>query len=98
MSLNAKLIKELRKVWASIVDCKNALLKNDNDVDKAVDWLRKRTICCYKKSGRVAAEGLVGVYVANKQACLIEINSETDFVSENTKFVSGIPSLNLMEI
>ena len=88
MSLNAKLIKELReKSGAGIVDCKNALLENDNDVDKAVDWLRKKGLSvAAKKSGRVAAEGLVGVYVANKQACLIEINSETDFVSRNEKF------------
>ena len=88
MSLNAKLIKELReKSGAGIVDCKNALLENDNNVDKAVDWLRKKGLSvAAKKSGRVAAEGLVGVHVENNQACLIEINSETDFVSRNEKF------------
>ena len=58
MSLNAKLIKKLReKSGAGIVDCKNALLENDNDVDKAVDWLRKKGLSvAAKKSGRVAAE------------------------------------------
>ena len=88
MSLNANLIKELReKSGAGIVDCKNALLKNDNDVEKSIDWLRKKGLSvAVKKSGRVAAEGLVGVHIRNNQACLIEINSETDFVSRNEQF------------
>ena len=88
MSLNANLIKELReKSGAGIVDCKNALLQNDDDVNKSIDWLRKKGLSdAAKKSGRVAAEGLVGVYISNNQACLLEINSETDFVSRNEKF------------
>ena len=88
MSLNANLIKELReKSGAGIVDCKNALLQNDNDVDKSIDWLRKKGLSvAAKKSGRVAAEGLVGVHISGNKACLIEINSETDFVSRNEKF------------
>ena len=100
MSLNAKLIKNLReKSGAGIVDCKNALLENDNDVDKAVDWLRKKGLSvAAKKSGRVAAEGLVGVHISNNQACIIEINSETDFVSRNEqfqKFVSACSKIAL---
>ena len=88
MSLNANLIKELReKSGAGIVDCKNALLQNDNNVEKSIDWLRKKGLSvAAKKSGRVAAEGLVGVNITNNQACLIEINSETDFVSRNEQF------------
>ncbi len=88
MSLNTNLIKELReKSGAGIVDCKNALLQNDNDIDKSIDWLRKKGLSvAAKKSGRVAAEGLVGVHIDNNQACLIEINSETDFVSRNEQF------------
>ena len=88
MSLNANLIKELReKSGAGIVDCKNALLENDNDVEKSIDWLRKKGLSvAVKKSGRVAAEGLVGANVSNNKACLIEINSETDFVSRNQQF------------
>ena len=88
MTLNANLIKELReKSGAGIVDCKNALLENNNDIVKSIDWLRKKGLSvAAKKSGRVAAEGLVGVHIANNQACLIEINSETDFVSRNEKF------------
>ena len=88
MSLNANLIKELReKSGAGIVDCKNALLQNDNDVNKSIEWLRKKGLSlAAKKSERVAAEGLVGVYISNNQACLLEINSETDFVSRNEKF------------
>ena len=92
MSLNANLIKELReKSGAGIVDCKNALLQNDNDLDKAIDWLRKKGLSvAAKKSGRVAAEGLVGVCIDNNEACLIEINSETDFVSRNEQFQSFV--------
>ena len=88
MNLNTNLIKELReKSGAGIVDCKNALLENDNDIDKSIDWLRKKGLSvAAKKSGRVAAEGLVGVHISNNQACLIEINSETDFVSRNEQF------------
>ena len=88
MSLNANLIKELReKSGAGIVDCKNALLQNDNDIEKSIDWLRKKGLSvAAKKSGRIAAEGLVGVHIDNNQACLIEINSETDFVSRNEQF------------
>ena len=88
MGLNANLIKELReKSGAGIVDCKNALLENENDVDKSIDWLRKKGLSvAAKKSGRVAAEGLVGVCINKNEACLIEINSETDFVSRNEKF------------
>jgi len=88
MNLNTNLIKELReKSGAGIVDCKNALLENDNDVDKSIDWLRKKGLSvAAKKSGRVAAEGLVGVHISQNKACLIEINSETDFVSRNEQF------------
>ena len=88
MSLIANLIKELReKSGAGIVDCKNALIENDNDIDKSIDWLRKKGLSvAAKKSGRIAAEGLVGVHIDNNQGCLIEINSETDFVSRNEQF------------
>ncbi len=88
MGLNANLIKELReKSGAGIVDCKNALLENNNNVDKSIDWLRKKGLSvAAKKSGRVAAEGLVGVHISNNEACLIEVNSETDFVSRNEQF------------
>ena len=100
MSLNANLIKELReKSGAGIVDCKNALLQNDNDIDKSIDWLRKKGLSvAAKKSGRVAAEGLVGVHIDNNQACLIEINSETDFVARNVEFqefVSSVAKISL---
>ena len=88
MSLNANLIKELReKSGAGIVDCKNALMQNENDINKSIDWLRKKGLSvAAKKSGRVAAEGLVGVHIDNNQACLIEVNSETDFVSRTEQF------------
>ena len=76
MSLNANLIKQLReKSGAGIVDCKNALIENEYNIEKSIDWLRKKGLSvAAKKSGRIAAEGLVGVHIANNQACLIEIN------------------------
>ena len=88
MSLNASLIKELReKSGAGIVDCKNALSENNNNIEKSIDWLRKKGLSvAAKKSGRVAAEGLVGLNIEGDEACLIEVNSETDFVSRNEKF------------
>ena len=100
MSLNANLIKELReKSGAGIVDCKNALMQNENDIEKSIDWLRKKGLSvAAKKSGRVAAEGLVGVHINNNQACLIEINSETDFVSRNEKFQKFVKTATFPKI
>ena len=100
MSLNAKLIKELReKSGAGIVDCKNALSENNNDVERSIDWLRKKGLSlASKKSGRVAAEGLVGVCIQDNDACIIEVNSETDFVSRNEQFQKFVRDCALIAI
>ena len=83
MSINASKIKELReKTGAGILDCKSALTENQNDLQKAIDWLRKKGLSvAAKKSGRVAAEGLIATKIENNKGCIVEINSETDFVS-----------------
>ena len=88
MSLNSNLIRELReKSGAGIVDCKNALNENDNDIEKSIDWLRKKGLSlAAKKSSRVASEGLIGCCVNGNTGCILEVNSETDFVSRNELF------------
>jgi len=90
MSIDASVVKELReKTGAGFMDCKKALKENDGNLDKAVEWLRTKGISkAEKKAGRVAAEGMVTSYIhaGGKIGVLVEINSETDFVSRNEKF------------
>lgn len=90
MSVNTEMIKELReKTGAGMMDCKKALTENDGNIDKAVKWLREKGIAsAAKKSGRIAAEGIVDAYIhANgKIGVLVEVNIETDFAAKNEKF------------
>ena len=87
-TITAALVKELReKSGAGMMDCKNALTENDGDVEAAMDWLRSKGIAkAEKKSGRVAAEGLVGIASSGASAAVVEVNSETDFVARNDGF------------
>lgn len=86
----AQQIKELRDITgAGMMDCKKALEANDNDIEKAIDWLRSNGIAkAAKKSDRIAAEGLTAVSQKNNTAVILEINSETDFVAKNEKFIA----------
>ncbi|MEQ8655340.1 MAG: translation elongation factor Ts [Kiloniellales bacterium] len=86
--ITAALVKELReKTGAGMMDCKKALTENDGSVEAAVDWLRKKGLAAAaKKSGRVAAEGLVAVATAGTAGAVAELNSETDFVARNETF------------
>ena len=88
MALSASMVKELReKSGAGMMDCKKALSENNGQMEEAIDWLRKKGLASVsKKSGRVAAEGLVGINVKSNSGVIIEINSETDFVSRNEIF------------
>ena len=88
MALSALMVKELReKSGAGMMDCKKALQETNGVMEEAVDWLRKNGLSAVaKKSGRVAAEGLIGVAVKEKFGAIIEINSETDFVARNEIF------------
>ncbi len=88
MTITASLVKELReKSGAGMMDCKNALKENDGDIEAAMDWLRTKGITkAEKKSGRVAAEGLVGILSVGNKAAVVEVNSETDFVARNEQF------------
>jgi elongation factor Ts len=87
-TITAGLVKDLReKTGAGMMDCKNALSETNGDIEQAVDWLRKKGLAkAAKKSGRVAAEGLVGVAVKANLGVVVEVNSETDFVARNQDF------------
>jgi len=86
--ITAALVKDLRdKTGAGMMDCKRALTETAGDTEAAVDWLRKKGLAAAaKKSGRVAAEGLVGVVSAPGRAAMVEVNAETDFVARNETF------------
>ncbi len=86
--ITAALVKDLReKTGAGMMDCKKALTENGGDIEVAIDWLRKKGLAAAaKKSGRVAAEGLVGVASTSNAAAMIEVNAETDFVARNETF------------
>ncbi|RYH12156.1 translation elongation factor Ts [Tropicimonas sp. IMCC6043] len=95
MAITAKLVKELRDLTgAGMMDAKKALTETDGEMEAAVDWLRTKGLAkAAKKSGRVAAEGLVGLKVAGGKGVVVEVNSETDFVAKNIEFqemVAGI--------
>ena len=92
VEIKSSQIKVLReKTGAGIMDCKTALLENAGDIEHAAIWLRKKGISsANKKSARTAAEGLVGVSLNNDLACILEVNSETDFVSKNKEFQAFI--------
>ena len=88
MAITAALVKELRdSTGAGMMDAKKALTETDGDMEAAVDWLRTKGLAkAAKKSGRTAAEGLVGTHVSNGLGVMVEVNSETDFVSKNAEF------------
>lgn len=90
--VTAELIKQLReKTGAGIVDCKKALEANDANIDKAIDWLREKGITkAAKKADRIAAEGLTAVAVSGDYGLVLEINTETDFVAKNEKFIAMV--------
>ena len=86
--ITAAKVKELREsTGAGMLDCKKALVEADGDMEKAVDWLRKKGLAsAAKKASRVAAEGLVAVAVEGNKGAVVEVNSETDFVAKNEIF------------
>ena len=88
--ITAALVKELREITgAGMMDCKKALVECEGDKDKAIDYLREKGIAkAAKKAGRIASEGVVAAAVTadGKTACIVEINSETDFVAKNENF------------
>ena len=94
-AITAKLVKELRdKTSAGMMDCKKALSESNGDMEAAIDWLRTKGIAkADKKAGRVAAEGLVAVATQGTTGVLVEVNSETDFVSRNEGFQTAVAQI-----
>jgi len=86
--ITAAMVKELRETTsAGMLDCKKALTETNGDMEKAVDWLRKKGLAsAAKKASRIAAEGLVAVAVDGNKGAVVEVNSETDFVAKNEIF------------
>ena len=99
MSSAAEKVKELRrKTGAGIMNCKKALQESDNDLDRAVIWLRKNSFSqALKKAGRQAKEGVVASYIhgGGRIGVLLEVNSETDFVARNEDFQNFVTDLRL---
>lgn len=90
--ITASMVKDLReRTGAGMMDCKRALSETDGDIDKAIELLREKGLAAAaKKSGRIAAEGLVSTYISEdmKVGSLVEVNCETDFVAANEGFVA----------
>lgn len=88
MMITAAMVKDLREqTGAGMMDAKMALTENNGDFEAATDWLRTKGLAkAAKKSGRIAAEGLVGVAVSAGKGVAVEVNSETDFVAKNADF------------
>ncbi len=97
--IKAKLVKELRdKTSAGMMDCKKALVENQGDMEKSIEWLRQKGIAsAEKKSGRVAAEGAVGSYIhtGSRVGVLLELNCETDFVARGDLFQGLLRDLSM---
>ncbi len=95
--VTASQVKDLReKTGAGMMDCKKVLTETDGDMEKAIELLRERGIAkAAKKSGRVAAEGLVEAYISEdgKVGAIVEVNAETDFVAKNDEFKSFVLSV-----
>lgn len=96
MSISAAQVKELReKTGAGMLDCKKALVETDGDIEKAINLLREKGLSqAAKKSGRIAAEGLVESYIhGGRIGVLIEVNSETDFVAKTDDFKEFVKNM-----
>jgi len=95
MEISASMVKELReKTGAGMMDCKKALAECNGDMEASIDWLREKGIAkSAKKESRIAAEGLANIYIKDNKAVILEVNSETDFVSKNEEFTSMIDTI-----
>lgn len=96
MAITAKLVSELRaKTGAGIMDCKKALVESDGDMTKAVEYLQKKSLAAVaKRAGKIAAEGAVYSYIHDgRVGAMVEVNSETDFVSRGDDFQAMIKNI-----
>ncbi len=92
MTITASMVKELREIsGAGMMDCKRALEESNGNMDEAMNLLREKGIAkSAKKESRIAAEGLANIFVDGNKAVILEVNSETDFVSKNQEFINMI--------
>ncbi len=99
-AITASMVSSLReKTGVGMMDCKAALAATDGDMEAAVDWLRAKGLAkAAKKSGRVAAEGLIGLSVKGTRGALVEVNSETDFVARNEKFQAMVADISKLAL
>ena len=99
-NITAAMVKELRETTsAGMLDCKKALTETDGDMEKAIDWLRKKGLAsAAKKASRIAAEGLVAVAVEGNKGAVVEVNSETDFVAKNEIFQEYVQDAALVAL
>ena len=97
MGLSSQTIKELRdKSGAGMLDCKKALEESDGNVEKAIEWLRKKGInTANKKATRDASDGLITAKIKDDSAILLEVNAETDFVAKNEIFTDFCENLSV---
>ena len=95
MEVTASMVKDLREqTGAGMMDCKKALAETNGNMDEAVNWLREKGIAkSANKESRIAAEGLANIYVDGNKAVILEVNSETDFVSKNEEFRAMIDTI-----
>ena len=95
MEVTASMVKDLREqTGAGMMDCKKALAETNGNMEEAVNYLREKGIAkSAKKESRIAAEGLANIYVDNNKAVILEVNSETDFVSKNEEFRNMIDTI-----
>jgi len=102
MAITAALVKELReRTGAGMMDCKKALMETSADLEAAIDLMRASGAAkAAKKSGRVASEGLVNLTVSddNKNAVILEVNSETDFVTKGSAFIDFVGALGSLAL
>ena len=95
--VTAEMVKNLReKTGAGMMDCKKALAETNGDMAAAEDYLREKGIAkANKKESRIAAEGLANIFVEGNKAVILEVNSETDFVSKNEEFIDMIKEIGM---
>jgi len=97
MEITASMVKELREMTGSgMMDCKKALVENNGDMEKAVEYLREKGLAAAaKKAGRIAAEGIVDSYIhgGGRIGVLVEVNIETDFAAKNVEFRSFVKDM-----
>jgi len=93
--VTAQMVKDLReKTGAGMMDCKKALAETNGDMAAAEDYLREKgALKATKKAGRIAAEGLANIFIEGNKAVILEVNSETDFVSKNEEFKNMINTI-----